>query len=59
MVKWGVITFLIGMALIAVDISMARKKKGGISPTDRQRFVGMFWITLFSTALVVGLIWMY
>jgi len=59
MVKWGVITFLIGMALIAVDISMARKKKGGISPTDRQRFVGMFWITLFATALVVGLIWMY
>ena len=58
MVKWGIIAFVIGMALMFVDISMARKKKEGFTATDRQRVVGIFWITVFVTGLVVGLIYM-
>jgi len=58
MVKWGLITFGIGMILLVWDVSMARKKKGGISPTDRQRFMGIFWISVFAAGLVAGLIWM-
>ncbi len=57
MVKWGLITFGIGIVLMIIDIQMAKKKKGGFSPTDRQRVVGMFWTTVFATALVVGLIY--
>jgi hypothetical protein len=58
MIKWGIITFAIGLGLMAIDWSIASKKKGGVTPTDKLRIGGMFWVTLFATALVVGLIWM-
>ncbi len=57
MLKWGSITFAIGIALIVLEIFVASKKKEGVQPQDRKRIVGIFWLTLFATALVTGLIW--
>jgi hypothetical protein len=37
---------------------MARKKKGGITWTDRQRMIGIFWLSVGMAALVAALIWM-
>jgi hypothetical protein len=56
--KWAGITFGVGIALIIVDLYMASKNKGGITPTDRQRMWGILWVTCIMTALVAGLIWM-
>jgi len=56
--KWGSITFAIGIVLIIIEIYTARKKKEGFTPADKQRVVGLFWLTCFVTALVVGLIYM-
>ncbi len=58
MLKWGSITFGIGIALIILEIYVASKKKEGIQPQDRKRMLGMFWLTLFATGLVAGLIWL-
>lgn len=55
--KWGGITFAIGVALVVIDLLMASKKKGGISPTDMKRIAGLFWLTLIVSGLVMGLIW--
>jgi hypothetical protein len=52
------ITFAVGMALIVVEYMVARKKKEGVTPTDRQRIVGIFWLSVFASVLVGGLIWM-
>ena len=57
MIKWGIITFVVGLGLMAIDWAIASKQKGGVSPTDKRRIGGMFWVTLFATALVVGLFW--
>jgi hypothetical protein len=56
--KWMGITFAVGMALIVVEYMVARKKKEGVTPTDRQRIVGIFWLSVFASVLVGGLIWM-
>ena len=58
MIKWGLITFGAGVLLIIIEIIFARRKKGGFTFTDRQRVMGIFGVTLFATALVMGLIWM-
>ena len=58
MIKWGLITFAAGIVLIIIEIIVARRKKEGFTATDRQRINGIFGVTLFITALVVGLIWM-
>ncbi len=58
MYKWGGITFGIGIVLIIADLVMASKKKEGVTPTDRKRITGLFWLTCIMTALVAGLIWM-
>ena len=58
MIKWGLITFGIGIAIIILEIIVARRKKGGFTRTDRERVMGLFGVTLFATALVMGLIWM-
>ena len=58
MLKWGGITFGLGVALMIVDIYLAYRKEEGFTPIDRQRVVGIFWLTLFASALVAGLIWM-
>lgn len=56
MIKWGLITFGAGMVLIVIEIMMARKKKGGMTATDKKSIVGLFWITLFVSGLVMFLV---
>ncbi len=58
MLKWGAITFGIGIALVILEIYVASKKKEGIQPPDWKRIKGLIWITLFVTGLVMGLIWL-
>jgi hypothetical protein len=55
--KWMAITFGIGMALVAIEIHFARKKKEGFTPTDRQRVLGIVWLSLFMSGLVGFVIW--
>jgi len=33
-IKWGAITFAVGMLLIVIEIFMAKRKKDGITATD-------------------------
>ena len=58
MLKWAAITFGIGMLLLFFEYRMAGKKKEGITWTDKQRMVGIFWISVAMAALVAALIWM-
>lgn len=58
MLKWAGITFGIGMLIILLEWYMARKKKEGITWTDRQRMIGIFWLSVALSALVATLIWM-
>jgi hypothetical protein len=55
--KWMGITFGIGMLLLVVEYMFAKKKKEGFTPTDRQRCLGIFWLSLLASALVGFLIW--
>jgi hypothetical protein len=55
--KWMAITFGIGMALLAIEVRFARKKKEGFTPADRQRVFGIFWLSLFASALVGFILW--
>jgi len=56
-VKWMGIVFLIGIALMYVEYRFAKKKKEGYTPIDRQRIVGIFWLTCFFSLLVGGVVW--
>jgi hypothetical protein len=58
MLKWAGITFGIGMLIILLEWQMARKKKGGVTWTDKQRMIGIFWLSVGLSALVATLIWM-
>ena len=58
MLKWAAITFGIGMLIILFEYYIAKKKKEGITWTDRQRMIGIFWISVAMAALVAALIWM-
>ena len=58
MLKWAAITFGIGMLILFFEYRMAGKKKEGITWTDKQRMVGIFWIAVAMSALVAALIWM-
>jgi hypothetical protein len=58
MLKWAGITFGIGMLIILLEWNMARKKKEGITWTDRRRMIGIFWLSVGMAALVAALIWM-
>jgi len=58
MLKWAGITFGIGMLIILFEYHMAKKKKEGITWTDRQRMLGIFWLSIGMAALVAALIWM-
>ena len=57
-VKWMGIVFAIGVALMYIEYRFAKKKKEGFTPTDRQRIVGLFWLTIFFCLLVGGAIWL-
>ena len=56
--KWIGIVILLGFALMYIEYSYAKKKKEGFTPIDRQRIVGIFWLTIFFAALVGGVMWM-
>ena len=58
MLKWAGITFGIGMLIILFEYYMAKKKKAGITWTDKQRMLGIFWLSIGMAALVAALIWM-
>ena len=58
MLKWAGITFGVGMLIIFFEYWMAKKKKEGITWTDKQRMIGIFWISVAMAALVAALIWM-
>ena len=58
MIKWAAVTFGIGMLIIFAEWNMARKKKEGVTWTDKRRMVGIFWISVALAALVAGLIYM-
>ena len=52
------ITFGLGVLLALLDYFMAKRKKEGFTPTDRQRVLGILWLSVFFAFLVGGLIWM-
>jgi len=58
MLKWAAITFGIGMLILFFEYRMAGKKKEGITWTDKQRMIGIFWVSVAMAALVAALIWM-
>ena len=58
MLKWGSITFGIGIALVILEIYVASKKKGGIEASDWKRIRGLIGLAFFATGLVVSLIWL-
>jgi hypothetical protein len=55
--KWMAITFGIGIVLIAIEIHFARKKKEGFTPADRQRVLGILWLSVAMSGLVGFVIW--
>ena len=57
-VKWMGIVFAAGIALIYIEYRFAKKKKEGFTPIDRQRIVGIFWLTVFFAAMVGWIMWM-
>ena len=56
--KWMAIAFGIGMALLVIEYHYARKKKEGVTPTDKQRRWGIFWLSIFISCFVGAIIWM-
>ena len=56
--QWMGIVAAGGVALMVIEYRFAKKKKEGFTATDRQRIVGLFWLTIFMSLLVGGLIWM-
>ncbi len=55
--KWMGIVLLLGLALMYIEYRYAKKKKEGFTPIDRQRIMGIFWLTLFFAAMVGGVMW--
>ena len=55
--KWMGITFAIGIMLVVYEIQHAKKKKAGFLPADRQRVMGILWLTFFFTGLVGFILW--
>jgi len=56
-VKWMGVVFLIGIALMFIEYRFAKKKKEGYTRIDRQRIIGIFWLTCFFSLLVGGVVW--
>ena len=54
--KWMGIVLAAGIALIVIEVQFAKRKKEGFTPTDRKRVVGIFWLTIFFSLLIGGLI---
>jgi multisubunit Na+/H+ antiporter MnhB subunit len=56
--KWMGIVFAVGIALMVIEYRFAKKKKEGVTPTDKRRIAGIFWITIFIGLLVGALMWL-
>ena len=56
--KWMGIVLAVGVALMVIEYRFAKKKKEGVTPTDKQRVFGIFWIAIFLSLLVGTLMWM-
>lgn len=52
MYKWAGITFVVLMVLLILDIYLSSKQKEGITPGDKRRFWGIFWIGVMMSILV-------
>ncbi len=57
-VKWMGIVIAIGAALIYFEYRLAKKKKEGFTPIDRQRILGIAWLTGFFALLVGAAMWL-
>jgi hypothetical protein len=55
--KWMAITFGAGMALLVIEVMVARRKKEGFTATDAKRCFGILWLSLFATGVVGFLVW--
>ena len=58
MFKWALIVFVAGIFILLWDISMAKKKKEGITRGDKDRFWGILWFSICASAGVAALIWL-
>jgi len=56
--KWMGIVLAVGVDLMVIEYRFAKKKKEGVTPTDKQRIVGIFWIAIFMSLLVGALMLM-
>lgn len=56
--KWMGIVLAVGVALMVIEYRFAKRKKEGVTPTDKQRIVGIFWIAVFMSLLVGALMLM-
>ena len=56
--QWMGIVIALGVALMVVEYQFAKKKKGGFTPTDKQRILGILWVSIVLSLLVGGLIWL-
>ena len=56
--KWMAIVFAAGIALMVIEYRFAIKKKEGFTSVDRQRILGLFWLTIFFSLLVGGTLWL-
>jgi len=56
--KWMGIVLLLGFALMYIEYHFAKKKKEGFTPIDRQRIMGILWITICMAALVGGVMYL-
>jgi hypothetical protein len=52
------IAFGIGMLLLVIEYHFAKKKREGVTLTDKQRMRGIFWLSIFISCLVGGIIWL-
>ena len=50
--KWMGIVVAAGVLLMYIEYHFAKKKKEGYTPIDRQRIIGIFWLTIFFSLLV-------
>jgi hypothetical protein len=57
MLQWAGGVFACGMLLILMEWNIARKKKEGVTWTDRQRMKGLFGVTCVLSVLAAGLVW--
>ena len=56
--KWMGIVLAAGVVLIVIEVRVAKNKKEGFTATDKKRVVGIFWLTIFFSLLVGGVMWL-